>query len=199
MLLPGLVDRYRARLAQRHYVTEQALFTSIVREEHHEEFVEVRQRGEGRLVTVIDVVGPTNRTTSAGRQSYLIKRQEHKFAGANLVEIDLVLQGQPMLDYSREGLPEWNYAITVTRAKQPERYEIYTTTLQKRLPRFRLPMASDDRDTLVDIQEAFTRAFDQGGFTGKIDYDRDPAITLSAADLAWLDGCLRQHKLRPGS
>src|SRR3954451_15439463 len=28
VLLPSLVDRYRARFGQRHYVTEQALFTS---------------------------------------------------------------------------------------------------------------------------------------------------------------------------
>jgi len=28
ILLPGLVDRYRARVGQRHYVTEQPLFTS---------------------------------------------------------------------------------------------------------------------------------------------------------------------------
>src|SRR5262245_37563018 len=33
ILLPGLVDRYRARVAQRHYVTEQALFTSVLRQE----------------------------------------------------------------------------------------------------------------------------------------------------------------------
>ena len=33
ILLPGLVDRYRARIAQRHYTTEQPLFTSIMREE----------------------------------------------------------------------------------------------------------------------------------------------------------------------
>src|SRR5581483_7100702 len=37
ILLPGLVDRYRARVVQRLYTTEQPLFTSIVREEHREE------------------------------------------------------------------------------------------------------------------------------------------------------------------
>src|SRR4051794_1186176 len=36
ILLPGLMDRYRARITQRHYVSEQALFTSILREEHTE-------------------------------------------------------------------------------------------------------------------------------------------------------------------
>src|SRR5438477_3787804 len=75
-LLPGLVDRYRARVGQRHYSTEQALFTSVVREEHHEEFVEVRQRSDGRLVTLLDCVSPTNKMTAAGREAYLAKRRE---------------------------------------------------------------------------------------------------------------------------
>ena len=66
MLLPGLVDRYRARVAQRHYATEQALFTSIIREEHHEDFIEIRQRSDGRLVTLVDVVSPANKTDAAG-------------------------------------------------------------------------------------------------------------------------------------
>ena len=116
ILLPGLVDRYRARVGQRTYVTEMALFTSVLREQHAEEFIEVRQRGDGRLVTLLDIVSPCNKATPEGRQAYLHKRAEAKNGGASLVEIDLVLQGEPLLDYSREGLPDWNYAVTVTRS-----------------------------------------------------------------------------------
>src|SRR5262249_51391131 len=93
ILLPGLVDRYRARVGQRVYVTEQALFTSVIRDEHQEEFIEIRQRNDGRLVTLVEVVSPSNKTTDPGRQAYLGKRREAKSAGASLVEIDLVLQG----------------------------------------------------------------------------------------------------------
>jgi uncharacterized protein DUF4058 len=197
ILLPGLVDRYRARVGQRAYLTEQALFTSIVREEHHEEFIEIRQRSDGRLISLVDVVSPANKTSSSGRKAYLDKRRDGRNAGCSLVEIDLVLQGQPMLDYSREGLPDWNYAVTVTRSTQPDRYEIYTATLQKpRLPRFRLPLAPDDRDTVVDLQAAFTRAFEQGGFGEKIDYARDPATALSDEDRAWIHQLLKEKKLR---
>jgi hypothetical protein len=196
LLLPGLVDRYRARVGQRRYVTQQALFTSLVRDEHQEEFIEIRQRGEGRLVTLVDVVSPANKTSTEGRQAYFSRRQEAKQEGANLVEIDLVLQGQPLLDYPRDGLPDWDYAITVTRATQPDRHEIWTATLQKRLPRFRLPLARDDRDTLVDLHAAFTRCYDQGKFAGRIDYQRDPATSLSPDDRRWLDEVLREHKLR---
>src|SRR5215468_3464491 len=91
ILLPGLVDRYKARVGQRQYVTQQALFTSIITEEHTEEFIEIRQRGENRVVTLVDVVSPANKAGPCGRQAYLAKRQECKNVSANLIEIDLVL------------------------------------------------------------------------------------------------------------
>lgn len=196
LLLPGLVDRYRARVGQRHYATEQALFTSIIREEHTEEFIEIRQRSDGKLITLLDVVSPANKTTASGRSAYLSKRAEGRLDGANLVEIDLVLQGQPTLEYSRDGLPDWDYAVTVTRCAQPERYEIYTTTLPKRLPRFRLPLAADDRDTVLDLHTAFTRCYDQGSFSGQIDYQRDPTVRLNDEDRQWLQEVLQQQKRR---
>jgi hypothetical protein len=195
-LQPNLGDRYRARVGQRHYVVEQALFTSIIRDEHHEEFIEVRQRSDGRLITLLDVVSPANKTLPAARQAYLDKRHEARGAGASLVEIDLVLQGQPTLDYSRDGLPDWDYAVTVTRCTQPERFEIYTATLQKKLPRFRLPLAADDRDAVLDLQTTFNRCYDQGDFRGRIDYGREPVTALADDDRKWLGDWLKQQKLR---
>lgn len=199
IVLPGLVDRYRARVGQRTYVVEQALFTTVERVQHAEEYIEIRLRGDGRLVTLIDVVSPTNKTVAAGREAYLSKRQAAKGEGANLVEIDLVTQGQPTLEYSRDGLPEWDHAVTVTRAGYAEKYEIYTSTVQKRLPRFRLPLASDDRDTVLDLQAAFSRSFEQGGFGQKIDYRKDlglPKSGLTAMDRAWMVDLLRARGLR---
>jgi len=197
LLLPGLMDRYRARLAERKYVVEQALFTSIIREEHREPFLEVRQRADGRLITVVDVVSPANKGTSTGRKAYMDKRQEFRQHNASLVEIDLVLQGERLHDYSpREDLPDWDYAVTVTRSVQPERYEIYTATVDKRLPRFRLPLASDDRDTVLDLQAAVARSYDQGDFIKQIDYRRDPLTKLNDLQKKWLSNKLHEQKLR---
>jgi hypothetical protein len=196
ILLPGLVDRYRARVGQRCYTTEHALFTSVIREEQVEEFLEIRQRGDGRLVTLIDIVSPANKQTRPGREAYLDLRRTCRGQNASLVEIDLLLRGQPMLDYSRDGLPEWDYAVTVTRSTQSERYEIYTSTLQKRLPRFKMPLAADDRDTVVDLQACFARCYDQGSFADAIDYGRDPNAPLDDQDRRWLDDLLTQAKLR---
>ncbi len=197
ILKPSLIDRYRARIKQRRYVAEEPSSASSVRREHQEDYLEIRQRSDDRLITLIDVVSPANKLTSTGRTAYLDTRREGKDAHANLVEIDLVLQGQPMLEYSRDSLPEWDYAVTVTRSTQPDRYEIYITTLQKRLPRFRLPLASDNRDTVVDLHTAFTRCYDQGGLYKKIDYRRDPAVQLKEEDRRWIDGLLIEKHLRP--
>jgi hypothetical protein len=177
-LLPRLDDRYKARIGHRQY--------SIDGTNYDEEFIEICQRADDKLVTLLDFVSPPNRTTEAGRHAYLACRRLARESGANLVDIDLVAQGQPMLDYSREGLPDWRYAVTVWRFSKPDRFEIYTATLQKRLPRFRMPLAAHERDTVIDLQAAFTRSFEQGAFASRIDYGRDPPGPLNEEERRWL-------------
>jgi hypothetical protein len=198
ILLPGLVDRYRARVGNRSYISEMPLFTSIVREEYAEEFIEIRTRSDNRLITLLEVVSPANKATPAGRQAYLDKRREAISQKAGIVEIDLVLQGKPTLTYSRDGLPEFDHAVSVTRATAPDRYEIYTATIQKRLPKFKLPLAPDDRDALLDLQAAFARAYDLGGFSGLIDYKSSPPPDVPLTDTykVWIGDLLKQMKLR---
>jgi Protein of unknown function (DUF4058) len=198
ILLPGLVDRYRARVGTRTYVSEMPLFTSIIRDEYTEEYVEIRTRSDNKLVTLLEVVSPANKTTPAGRQAYLDKRKEAVQQRAAVVEIDLVMQGKPTLTYSRDGLPEFDHAVSVTRATAPDRYEIYTATIQKRLPKFKLPLAADDRDALLDLQAAFARAYDLGGFATQIDYKGvlPPDVPLTDVQKAWINDMLRQLKLR---
>ena len=196
MLLPGLMDRYRARVGERQYVSEEALFTSVVRVEHKESFVEVRQRTDGRLITLLEVISPANRLTSEGRRLYLERRAEVRRLNANLVEIDLVLQGQTLIDGTRDAPPTWDYAVVVTRWTHPDRPENYSATLPKRLPRFRVPLASDDRDTVLDLQAAVSRSYDQGDFAKAIDYSRDPATRLTDENRAWLNERLKEEKLR---
>jgi hypothetical protein len=198
LLLPGLVDRYRARVATRQYIAETPLFTSIIREEHSEEFIEIRARSDGRLVTLVEVVGVGNRTTDAGRKAYLHQRTGALSARAGVVEIDLLTQGKPTLDYNRDGLPEYDYAITVTRGTAPDRFEIYTAAVSKRLPKFKLPLAADDRDTVLDLQVAVARAHDQGNFAKQVDYSGPlpPDVKMSAESRKWVEDWLKQQNVR---
>jgi hypothetical protein len=191
VLLPGLVDRFRARIGTRHYVTEMPLFTSVLRQEHHEEYIEIRLRADGRLVTLLDVVSPANRTTTRGRVEYLNQRQAAANVGANIVELDLVLQGTPLLEYSRDTLGDLDYAVTLTRATNPEKHEVCTATLRKPLPRFKLPLGRNDRDLIVDLCSVCCRAFDQGGFGERIDYTVPPKTKVRDSDLPWIAQLLK--------
>lgn len=175
VLQPGLTgERYQSRVRERRYQVDLTGTDS----EQRENFIEVTEANSGNLVTLIDSVSPANKTTAPGRQAFLDTRQQAKDQTANIVEIDLVLQGEPMLDYSRDGLPTWDYAVTVTRMTYPERYEIYTATVQKRLPRFRVPLAANDRDTVVDLQAVFLQAFEAGDFGNQIDHQREPTTAM---------------------
>lgn len=194
--LPAMVDRYHPRLERRRYVVEQTLFTSILREEHADGLVEIDSVFTDEPVTAILLVTPMSRTTKPGRESYLESREYYKNQGCNLVEIDLVLQGSPILTVMPQEAVEWDYAVTVTRPDRPDHHETYTSTLQKRLPRFRLPLAPDDRDAVVDLQRVFTRAYEQGDFADLIDYSEGPRIKLSDDKLLWIDEYLRRLCLR---
>jgi hypothetical protein len=144
----ALPDHYVNKVQQRPYTANNGEL---------EKYVDIRRRNDNMLVTLLDVVSPANKTTTAGRQAYLQTRQEATAVGASLVEVDLVLQGRPMLEYCREGLPPWDYAVTVTRAVAPDRHEIYTATLQNRLPRFRVPLGPKERDIVLDLHQVFEK------------------------------------------
>lgn len=195
-LQPAISDKYRLRLGHRHYEIEQVLFTSIQKEEHQEPFLEIRLKSSGdKLVTLIEMISPINRTHPEGRKRYEMRREEARLEGAHLVELDLVLQGQTCLEADLHTLTESQYVCCVTRAVRPIKHELYGTLITKRLPRIRLPMAGEDRDLVLDVQALVNRVYDRC-FEGMIDYQQDPHVPLSDGDRHWLDQLLRSEKLR---
>jgi hypothetical protein len=197
MLGPGLAGKYGLQLQRRCYASEWPQVLDRQPSSMQEDYIEICEQGSDRLITLVDLVSPANKLTESGRRACLETRAAARARVANIVEIDLVLQGRPILEYSREGLPLWDYAVTVTRAPQHDRFEIYTATLEKRLPRFRLPLAAHERDMVVDLTTAVKRAFEQADFASWIDYRRDPPATLIPENRAWLDNLLLSSGLRP--
>ena len=194
-LQPSLGDRYRLRFAARGYKLRQALFTSVIEEEHKESFVELRCRATDRLINRLEVVSPANRTHADSRQVYAQQRDAALSAGAHVVELELVLQGQTCLTADLSALPDQQYVVSVMRATRPPRHELYSSSLRKRLPRIRLPLAADDRDLILDVQSVFARVYERF-FAGKIDYRHAPPVHLEGDDPQWLDRLLKDQGLR---
>ncbi len=78
-------------------VAEPVEVTTLIDDEIHEARLEVVDRGLRQVVTVIEVVSPTNKIHgSRGRDSYLKKRQEVMRSPSHWAEIDLLRAGVPL-------------------------------------------------------------------------------------------------------
>src|SRR5580704_1205730 len=76
ILLPALVDRYEARIGERAYTIADTYAEPGLLGGHREEFIEIRSRADGKLITLIDVVSLANKRTATGQAAYLNTRRE---------------------------------------------------------------------------------------------------------------------------
>ncbi len=60
-------------------------------------FLEIREVATSEVITVIEVLSPTNKRPGEGRKTYAAKRQTLLASATNLVEIDLLRQWDPLL------------------------------------------------------------------------------------------------------
>jgi len=152
-------------------------------EEHIEEvpFLEVRDRQGRELVTVIELLSPSNKRSGDDREQYLTKRRELVRSPAHLVEIDLLRGWTPM---PQEGRPECDYSVMVSRAEKRLAAGFWPIRLRDRLPVIPVPLRSPDVAARVDLQEVLHRAYDGPGYEHFI-YSGEPEPPLSPDDAAW--------------
>ena len=170
------------------------------REEIRQPLLEIVEPAAGnRVVTAIEVLSPDNKQTGAGRSSYLQKREEFWNSGVNLVEIDLLRQGDPTVRVATEKLERlrpWHYLVAVTR-RWPSRQEVYAVPLPRRLPRIAVPLGAEDADVGLDLQAVFTRCWDEGPYPELLKYDGPPPGKLSPEEVQWCEQQLRAGGFRP--
>ena len=166
--------------------------------EIHETYITILDPSSGqKIVTVIEVVSPTNKYAGPDRTSYLKKQKEMRDSDAHLVEIDLLRFGPHVLalpEYGARGKAgAYDYLISVNRAKEPRsEFEFYPCVLRKKLPRILIPLAGDDPSLRLDLQAVLARTYDLGSFRDRIDYRKPCAPPLPPEDQAWADELIRQ-------
>ena len=169
------------------------------RDEIRQSYIEiVETAAENRVVTAIEVLSPVNKLPGAGRNSYMQKRDEFWASGTNLVEVDLLRQGESTVRVSPEKLeqqlPPWHYLIAVSRF-WPPRQEVYAAQLQRRLPKIKIPLAGNDPDVTLELQHAFTLCWDESAYPGLLRYAGPPPGTMSPTDVAWCHEILQKAGL----
>lgn len=165
-------------------------------DEETERWLEIRE-ATGRLITVIELLSPSNKLEAADRDRYLRKRRGFISGGVNLVEIDLVRQGAPVFpDVIRNVLRGAGacYGACVFRAARPAEHEVYPIRLRERLPAIRVPLRPTDADVVADLQPLIDQCHERGRYH-LLNYRLDLDPPLPSEETAWVEGVLREHQL----
>lgn len=163
-----------------------------LRDEMHEDYLEIHEIGSQSLVTGIEVVSPSNKADHKARRLYLKKRKELAARRVNLVEIDLLRGGRDLVQVPKsalDGAPPDSYWISISRSGT-RAYEFYALTVRDRLPRVAIPLKPGEADAVLDLAAAVRRAYEAGAYAIRIDYDRDPIPPLSASNADWARGLI---------
>jgi len=158
--------------------------------------VEIREVDGGDVVTVIELLSPSNKLPgAAGRQSFLKKRAEVLASSANWVEIDLLRVGTSH-PIKRRRFAKYEYLVYSSPANSRPDGKAWPIRLQDPLPVVGIPLRDPDPDAPLDLQAALALAYDRAAYDATADYTKDPDPPLPPELAAWADELLKQQKLR---
>jgi hypothetical protein len=134
-------------------------------------FLEIRDRQGRQLVTVVELLSPTNKRQGSHRSQYLLKRLSLLNSNVHLVEIDLLRGGLPMPFADR---PPGVYSVLVSRADTRPRADFWPFGLRDPLPTVPIPLRPDDGDATLHLRSLLNRIYDESGYPHFL-YDPAPA------------------------
>lgn len=146
-----------------------------------EAFIEVRDTAYRDLITVIELLSPTNKNSGPDREQYLAKRKLLLSGNVHFVEIDLLRGGTRM---PVEGLAQCDYAMMVSRSYERPKVGLWPMKLREPLPIIPVPLKPEDPDAVLDLQQLLHETFDAAGYADYI-YQGKPRPPLHPEDEAW--------------
>ena len=166
-------------------------------------YIQVRDASQGHvLITLIEIVSPSNKKHGPDRRAYLQKQQEVLTSNASLIELDLLRTGDRLFSnlFLQEDVesmdPAPEYIVLVNRAWRrigtDQDYEIFPVFLTEMLPVVPVPLRPGQDETPLDLQYAFQRAYDGGPYRrGAVDYSKPPHPPLTGEAAPWAEERVR--------
>lgn len=152
-------------------------------EEVKHRYLKIKSVGNNEVITIIEILSPANKR-GRGREEYETKRQEIFRSQTNLVEIDLLRQGQPL----PMGLSQTNdYRIMVSRGHERPWAEIYLFSLRDAIPDVPIPLRQGDEEPVLPLNDILHDIYEQGRYYLFVDYSYTltPAVSDKVAD--WIN------------
>lgn len=185
VLLPQISPKYIITFGKRVFIHDvpesERLPGGPLVDRERQSFVQILDRETRRVVTVIELLSPSNKYAGADRDQHVAKRQQLFHSRVHLVEIDL-LRGGPRLPV--EGLPPCDYYVMVSRTEDRPRGALWPIALRDRLPVVPIPLAEEAPPAQLDLQPLLDRIYDAAGYRDYI-YQGAPQPALSTEDAEW--------------
>ncbi len=147
-----------------------------------EGFIEILYFPDEKVVTVLELLSPTNKNGN-GRGQYMEKRELILQRQANLVEFDLLREGQ-RFGFTKP-LPPGQYYTFVSRWQRRGESDVYAWTMRQPLPVLPIPLQTPDPDIHINLAEIFTAAYDRGPYARTVKYSGEPPGPMSPQDAQW--------------
>ncbi len=154
----------------------------LIEEEVRQAYLEIRHLSDHRLVAVLELLSPTNKSGD-GRTQYLAKRQQVLMSEAHLVELDLLIGSKPLPHTpAREG----HFHAIVSRTGQRPNCEVYSWSLKQSMPWLPVPLLAPDPDLQIDLALVLATTYQRGRYWKTLKYDAPLELPLSDEYQTWV-------------
>jgi hypothetical protein len=178
-------------------IAEPLVIETLTAEEIHEPYLEISDAASRKVLTVIEVLSPTNKVSrSQGLKSFRKKRDAIMISHSRWVEIDLFRRGISLGVRKRIRPHEYLIHVSPVGLRLDGLSLVWPIRLSERLPVIPIPLHAD-QNTPLDIQEVLNTAYDRGGNETEVDYTEEPVPPLSKEWRVWADRVLHEKGLRP--
>ena len=151
-------------------------------DEIHQRYLEIREAATHQVITVIEILSPSNKQPGEGRHEYEEKRLKVLKGMTNLVEIDLLCQGKPM---AMEPVPKSHYRMLVSRGWERPRAKLYPFNLNEPIPEIPIPLRKGEAEPSLQLGELLKQVYDQARYDLRINYAAEPEPPLEPDWANW--------------
>lgn len=150
-----------------------------------ERYLEIRSAPDNEVVTVIELLSHSNKSSQRGREQYERKRLTVLASMSNLVEIDLLRAGDPMPMRIAGNGQRSDYRAVVSRYHQRPRASIYLFNVRNAIPEVSIPLRRGETEPALALNQVLHDLYDRAGYDLAIDYSRPAEPPLTVDDATW--------------
>jgi hypothetical protein len=163
--------------------TAPTLIEPLPEPEVRERFIEIRDARTRRVVTIIELLSPANKTPGAPSATAFERKRAVVFESrTNWIEIDLLRAGARFTATAGKS----DYCVLLKRATD-YRYEAWFIDLRDPLPTILVPTTREFGAVTLNLQQVFETAYARARYGDWVDYTAPvPPPPLPPADAAWV-------------